>query len=116
MLVIQHWTAENGISLFQAAPYQPAPSSSLATVTNTTALLSQAPACTPPLTAPAFAAALPQPQHLVCWVDGCAGQFKGCPAVLVHHQLACQLGVSLMWCYRATAHFPEPPQLKKAGY
>eukprot|EP00983_Pelagomonas_calceolata_P068444 1149923-Pelagomonas_calceolata.AAC.7 len=50
-----------------------------------------------------------QLQHLVCWSDGCAGQVKGCPAVLLHRQLAYQLvyqlGVPLMWCYGATAHF-----------
>ena len=46
-------------------------------------------------------------QQVVVWSDGCAGQFKGTPAVLLHRQLALemQLPLPLHWCYGASSHF-----------
>ncbi|KAJ9514889.1 hypothetical protein QJQ45_028570 [Haematococcus lacustris] len=44
-------------------------------------------------------------QELFMWSDGCAGQFKGTPALQQHRRMALNLSVPLWWSYGATSHF-----------
>ncbi|KAJ9513692.1 hypothetical protein QJQ45_015447, partial [Haematococcus lacustris] len=44
-------------------------------------------------------------RHLYMWSDGCAGQFKGAPAMRQHWGMAQRFSVPVWWSYGATAHF-----------
>ncbi|KAJ9521265.1 hypothetical protein QJQ45_022971 [Haematococcus lacustris] len=44
-------------------------------------------------------------RQLYMWSDGCAGQFKGAPAMRQHWGMAQRFNVPVWWSYGATAHF-----------
>ncbi|KAJ9520716.1 hypothetical protein QJQ45_007582 [Haematococcus lacustris] len=44
-------------------------------------------------------------RQLYMWSDGCAGQFKGAPAMRQHWGMAQRFSVPVWWSYGATAHF-----------
>ncbi|KAJ9528132.1 hypothetical protein QJQ45_005780 [Haematococcus lacustris] len=44
-------------------------------------------------------------RQLYMWSDGCAGQFKGAPAMRQHFGMAQRFSMPVWWSYGATAHF-----------
>ncbi|KAJ9524987.1 hypothetical protein QJQ45_005911 [Haematococcus lacustris] len=44
-------------------------------------------------------------RQLYMWSDGCAGQFKGAPAMRQHWGMAQRFSMPVWWSYGATAHF-----------
>ncbi|KAJ9507079.1 hypothetical protein QJQ45_004710 [Haematococcus lacustris] len=44
-------------------------------------------------------------RQLYMWSDGCAGQFKGAPAMRQHWGMALRFSMPVWWSYGATAHF-----------
>ncbi|KAJ9519127.1 hypothetical protein QJQ45_007681 [Haematococcus lacustris] len=44
-------------------------------------------------------------RQLYMWSDGCAGQFKGAPAMRQHWCMAQRFSMPVWWSYGATAHF-----------